>query len=66
MKPVKSEQDIPGEGNYSATRRHRESAEQFVQEGRVDDAAREAEPRDEREQQALKEAEQKGLDKARH
>lgn len=65
MKPVKNEREMQGEGNYTAARRHRKSAEKFARQGHVDQAARDAQPRDEREAEALREAEQQGLDRAR-
>lgn len=54
------EAQMQGEGNYEAARRHRESAERFVDSGQVERAAREAEPRSVSEDQALRDAEAQG------
>ncbi len=56
---------LQGEGNYTAARRHRESVEDFVDSGRVDKAARDAAPDNEREAQALRDAEKAGRSPAR-
>lgn len=56
---------IEGEGNYTAARRHRESVEQFVDDGKVDPAAREAEPDSAAEAEELKSAEEKGRSHAK-
>jgi hypothetical protein len=55
-----------GEGNYRATRRHRESVESFVASDRVDAAARKAAPRNQAEARQLEAAEQPGKAHARH
>jgi hypothetical protein len=57
--------ELQGEGNYDAARRHRESVENFVDSGQVDQAARDAEPRDDEEAQALRDAEAEGLEHAK-
>lgn len=57
--------DQGGEGDYDAARRHRASAERFVAEGRVEEAAHEAEPLSDADARELREAEQRGRDKAR-
>ena len=56
---------LQGEGNYEAARRHRESVEDFVESGKVDDAAREAAPRDAEEADELQEAERIGQSHAK-
>ena len=57
--------DVQGEGNYDATRRYDRSTREFVQSGQVDDAARAAQPRDEREAEELRRAEDVGRSHAR-
>jgi len=57
--------DIQGEGNYDATRRYDKSAREFAQSGKVDEAARAAAPRDEREAQEMRRAEEEGRSHAR-
>jgi hypothetical protein len=54
--------DEPGEGNREADRRYRESTRKFVDSGAVEPAAKEARRAvdDEREREALKEAEKIG------
>ena len=56
---------LQGEGNYTAARRHRKSVEEFIEEGEVDEAARSAAPKDEKEAQTLRDAEKKGRAPAR-
>jgi hypothetical protein len=56
---------VQGEGDYEAARRHRESAENFVQSGRVAPAAEEAAPADGAEARELEEAEREGRSHAR-
>jgi hypothetical protein len=57
--------EVEGEGSYSAARRHRKSVETFVEEGRVDEAAREAEPDSAREAEDMERAEKAGRERAR-
>ena len=56
---------MQGEGNYAAGRRYDKAQRQFVKAGKVDDAARRAQPKDAHEQQKLSEAEKAGREKAR-
>jgi hypothetical protein len=60
------ESKVEGEGSYTAARRHRESAENFVQSGQVDKAAHEAAPKTDNEAQDLKKAEDAGVSHAKH
>lgn len=57
---------MQGEGNYTAARRHRQSAEDFVDGGGVEQAARDAAPDTERQSKQLLDAEKAGLAPARH
>ena len=57
--------EMQGEGNYTAARRHRESAEEFVGSGRVDKAARDAAPDNDKEAQEMQDAEKAGCSHAR-
>ena len=52
--------DIQGEGNYDATRRYDKAASDFAKSGKVDEAARAAQPRDPKEAEQLRRAEQAG------
>jgi len=63
--PDKDDPALQGEGNYTAARRHRESVEQFVQSGKVEEAAREAAPQDPTEERELQQAEKAGRERAR-
>ena len=55
-----AEPDIQGEGNYDATRRYDKAASDFAKSGKVDEAARAAQPRDAKEAEQLRRAEQAG------
>jgi hypothetical protein len=57
---------MQGEGNYAAAQRYDKSTQAFVASGQVEQAARAAEPRNAAEAKALRAAEAKGLEKARH
>lgn len=63
--PAPADPAMQGEGNYTAARRQRKSAEKFVASGQVEAAAREAAPDDAEEAQEMLDAEKKGLSKAR-
>ena len=57
--------DIQGEGNYDATRRYDKAATDFVQSGKVDQAARDARPKSDAEADAMRKAEQEGKSHAK-
>jgi hypothetical protein len=61
----KSQDDIQGEGDYRAARRYNEATREFVEDEDVAEAARDAEPQSEREQQELERAEQAGRRRAK-
>ena len=65
MKPVNTDPVLQGEGNVTAARRVRKSAQAFVTNGKVAGAARAAAPHTPGEAEALRAAEAKGLAKAR-
>ena len=52
---------VQGEGDYEAARRYRKRVETFTHGGQVDEAAKNAEPRDDLERADLEAAEQEGL-----
>ncbi len=52
--------DLQGEGNYDATRRYDKAARDFSQSGKVDEAARAAQPGSPEEADELKRAEEAG------
>ena len=54
-----------GEGNYKGSRQYNEATKQFVESGRVDEAARKAKPADEREAAEMSRAEAEGASRAK-
>ncbi len=62
---VDNDPALQGEGNYSAARRHRQSAEEFVQSGQVESAAHKAKPDSQKQAEEMKEAEKIGKSHAR-
>lgn len=60
MKPNKMPDQVQGEGDYKAARRHRASAETFVKSGKVDKAAHDAAPATPGEEAELLKAERAG------
>ena len=57
--------DIQGEGNYDATRRYDKAASDFAKSGKVDDAARAAQPKDAKDAEEMRRAEQAGRSHAK-
>jgi hypothetical protein len=55
---------VQGEGNYDAARRYRRETEQFVESGRVDEAAQAAVPTSDDEAAELEQAERAGKERA--
>ena len=51
---------VEGEGSYSGSKDYNERTKKFVQSGKVDQAAHDAEPKSEEEKRALEEAERVG------
>ena len=60
MKSTKMPDQVQGEGDYKAARRHRVSVESFVKAGKVDQAAHDALPSTPREEEELLQAERAG------
>ena len=56
---------VQGEGDYEAARHYREATEQFVEDGKVDPAARAAKPNSQKEAAAMEAAESVGKSKAK-
>lgn len=54
-----------GEGNVEAARRYDQAQQEFVQSGKVDEAARKAAPQSEEQARELERAEQKGRSHAK-
>lgn len=60
-----AENALQGEGNYEAAREYNEATRDFVQSGRVEQAARDAEPHDPADAKSMEEAEQAGRERAK-
>jgi len=56
---------VEGEGSYSGTKDYNERTRKFIDQGKVDDAARNAEPKSEEERQAMQKAERLGKQRAK-
>ena len=56
---------IEGEGSYSGTKEYNQRTRKFVESGKVDEAARDAEPQSEEEREAMRKAERTGREKAK-
>jgi hypothetical protein len=56
---------VEGEGSYSGTKDYNERTKKFVQSGKVDKAAHDAEPKSEEEKQAMQKAERIGKQRAK-
>lgn len=56
---------VEGEGSYSGTKDYNERTKKFVQSGKVDKAAQDAEPKSEQEKQAMEKAERIGKQRAK-
>ena len=56
---------VEGEGSYTGSKDYNERTKKFVDSGKVDEAARNAEPQNEQERQAMQKAERVGKEKAK-
>ena len=56
---------VEGEGSYTGSKDYNERTRKFVDSGKVDEAARAAEPQSEEEKRALQEAERIGKQHAK-
>ena len=56
---------VQGEGDYESNRRYTESAKDFVESGKVDEAARNAKPKSQQEAAEMRKAEQEGASHAK-
>jgi hypothetical protein len=57
--------DLQGEGNYDAAKEFDDAEKKFVDSGKVDQAARDAEPKSEKEKDELKRAEEEAKRRAK-
>jgi hypothetical protein len=56
---------VEGEGSYKGSKEYNERTKKFVDSGKVEQAAREAAPRNEQEAQAMQKAERQGKQHAK-
>jgi hypothetical protein len=56
---------VEGEGSYSGSKDYNERTKKFVESGKVDKAAHDAEPKSEEEKQAMRKAERIGRQHAK-
>ena len=57
--------DLQGEGNYDAAREFDQAEEKFVKSGKVEQAARDAEPKNEKEKEEIERAEEEARKRAK-
>jgi len=60
-----SHDQVEGEGSYTGSKDYNQRTKKFVESGKVDQAARDAEPKSEEEKQAMQKAERIGKDRAK-
>ena len=56
---------VEGEGSYSGTKDYNQRTKKFIDAGKVDEAARDAEPKSEEERHAMQKAERLGKQRAK-
>ena len=56
---------VEGEGSYSGSKDYNERTRKFVDSGKVEDAARKAQPKSDQEKHAMQKAERLGKEKAK-
>jgi len=61
----KDKHKVEGEGSYSGTKDYNQRTKKFIDSGKVDEAAREAEPKSEEERHAMQKAERLGKQRAK-
>ncbi|HEY8250781.1 MAG TPA: hypothetical protein VIG70_09255 [Burkholderiales bacterium] len=60
-----SHDPVEGEGSYTGSKDYNQRTKKFVESGKVDQAARDAEPESEEEKQAMQKAERTGKERAK-
>jgi hypothetical protein len=65
MEDKQRKDKVEGEGSYTGTKDYNQRTKKFVESGKVDEAAREAEPRSEEEREAMQKAERIGKQPAK-
>ena len=61
----KDKDKVEGEGSYTGTKDYNQRTKKFVESGKVEEAARDAEPKTEEEKRAMEKAERIGKDHAK-
>ena len=61
----KDKDQVEGEGSYTGSKDYNERTKKFIDSGKVDEAARNAEPRSEEEKQSMQKAERIGKQHAK-
>jgi len=61
----KDKDKVEGEGSYTGTKDYNQRTKKFIDSGKVDQAARDAEPKSEEEKRAMEKAERAGKDHAK-
>jgi hypothetical protein len=61
----KDKDKVEGEGSYSGTKDYNQRTKKFIDSGKVDEAARDAEPKSEEEKRAMEKAEREGKQHAK-
>jgi hypothetical protein len=62
---VASKDKVEGEGSYSGTKDYNQRTKKFIDSGKVEQAAEDAEPKSEQEAQEMQKAERLGKQKAK-
>lgn len=62
---AKDKQGVEGEGSYSGTKDYNQRTQKFIDSGKVEDAARNSEPKSEEEKHAMQKAERIGRSHAK-
>ena len=60
-----SHDKVEGEGSYTGSKDYNERTKKFVESGKTDQAARDAEPKSEEEKHAMQKAERMGKERAK-
>ena len=60
-----SHDQVEGEGSYTGSKDYNQRTKKFVDSGKVDQAARDAEPKSEEEKRAMQKAERIGKERAK-
>lgn len=63
--PSSSKSQVQGEGDYDSARKYNADTREFIDSGRVEQAARDAAPRNADERQAMRKAEEEGRSHAK-